>query len=183
MLRQSQGLDADDPTAGYMLQAGARLCKTLGEEFLPYLGTVMPSLLASAAHKPDIEVADEGSGDEGDDEDDDEVRPLCIQAIPGAGQSLSSAALLIACMGNGGACLSGRKSLSQVASALRSGLPQTSGQLLRFGLTSATNNLASLQLIVQGCRASFRINQGTPSWLDRDCCSGSFLVMTEKTTQ
>ena len=70
---QAQTMDPDDPTGGYMLQAGARLCKTLGEEFLPYLGTVMPSLLHSAQLKPDVEIADEGSGD--DEEDDDgEVR-------------------------------------------------------------------------------------------------------------
>jgi hypothetical protein len=37
-------------------QAGARLCKCLGEEFLPYLPIVMPSLLKSAQIDPDIKV-------------------------------------------------------------------------------------------------------------------------------
>ena len=72
----------DDPTASYALQAGARLCKCLGQEFLPYLGTVMPPLLAAAQLKPDVRVTDaddedgEGgsasaSGGGGDDADDD----------------------------------------------------------------------------------------------------------------
>lgn len=34
---QAQPLDDDDPTSSYMLQAGARICKCLGEEFLPYM--------------------------------------------------------------------------------------------------------------------------------------------------
>ena len=33
---QAQGLEADDPTAAYMLQAGAHVCKCLGPEFLPF---------------------------------------------------------------------------------------------------------------------------------------------------
>lgn len=53
---QQAEMDADDPTLGYMLQAGARLCKCLKEEFLPYLGIVMPPLLKSATVEPDIKV-------------------------------------------------------------------------------------------------------------------------------
>lgn len=68
---QAQSLEPDDPTIGYMLQAGARLCKTLGEEFLPYLDTVMPPLLVTAQLKPDVDVADAGSGDDEEDDDDD----------------------------------------------------------------------------------------------------------------
>ncbi len=55
-----------------MLQAGARLCKCLGEEFLPYLGLVMPPLLAAAQLKPDVHVSDAGS-DADEDDDDEEV--------------------------------------------------------------------------------------------------------------
>ena len=72
---QAQELDPDDPTSGYMLQAGARLCKCLGDEFLPYLGLVMPPLLAAAQLKPDVHITDAGSdADEADD--DEEVRAL-----------------------------------------------------------------------------------------------------------
>ncbi|GFH11049.1 importin N-terminal domain-containing protein, partial [Haematococcus lacustris] len=34
--------------------AGARLCKCLGQEFVPYLPVVMPPLLKSAAMEADI---------------------------------------------------------------------------------------------------------------------------------
>jgi len=49
-------MEADDPTLGYMLQAGARLCKCLGNEFIPYLSIVMPPLIKSANIEPDIKV-------------------------------------------------------------------------------------------------------------------------------
>ena len=52
------------------LQAGARICKTLGADFLPYLGMVMPALLASAQAKPDVAVRD--ADDEEEDEEDGE---------------------------------------------------------------------------------------------------------------
>ena len=54
-----------------MLQAGARLCKCLGEEFLPYMNVVMPPLLASAQLKPDVNVADNDS--DAEETDDEEV--------------------------------------------------------------------------------------------------------------
>ncbi|CAL5227386.1 g10339 [Coccomyxa viridis] len=67
---QATPMEADDPTGGYMLQAGARICKSLGEEFLPYLSIVMPPLLKSAQLKPDVKVTDVDD-DEDDDEDED----------------------------------------------------------------------------------------------------------------
>lgn len=67
---QGQELEPDDPTSSYMLQAGARLCKALGAEFLPYLGVVMPPLLKTAALEPDVKITDAEDADE-DDEDDD----------------------------------------------------------------------------------------------------------------
>jgi hypothetical protein len=61
-LRGLQGaeLDADDPTSSYVLQAGARLCRALGPEFLPYLDVVMPPLLRAAALEPDVKVCVRG---------------------------------------------------------------------------------------------------------------------------
>lgn len=53
-----------------MLQAGARLCKCLGEEFLPYLNVVMPPLLRSAQLSADVNVTENDGTDE-DDEDDE----------------------------------------------------------------------------------------------------------------
>lgn len=63
--------DADDPTFSYTLQAGARLCKCLGEEFMPYLDVVMPPLLAAASEENYYEVTNED--DEADEEEDDDV--------------------------------------------------------------------------------------------------------------
>lgn len=68
----SSQLDSDDPTSSYMLQAGARICKCLGQEFLPYLGIVMPSLLRSAAVEPDVKVVDPDDDTLDDDDDDDD---------------------------------------------------------------------------------------------------------------
>lgn len=74
---QQAQLDPDDPLASYMLQAGARICKALGEEFLPYLEVVMPPLLHSARLQPDVTVA-EASDDEDDDGADGEVETYII---------------------------------------------------------------------------------------------------------
>lgn len=52
-------------------QAWARLCKCLGQEFLPYMSVVMPPLLRSAQLKPDVTIMDADSEDEGDESDDD----------------------------------------------------------------------------------------------------------------
>jgi hypothetical protein len=54
-----------------MLQAGARLCKCLGEEFLPYMEIVMPPLLRSAQLRPDVQITDADS--DAEDEEDEEV--------------------------------------------------------------------------------------------------------------
>lgn len=68
---QVQGLDPDDPTNSYMLQAGARLCKCLGAEFVPYLTVVMPPLLRAAELKPDINVQTSSDSEEVSDLDDE----------------------------------------------------------------------------------------------------------------
>eukprot|EP01026_Neomeris_dumetosa_P018002 TRINITY_DN1702_c0_g1_i2.p1 TRINITY_DN1702_c0_g1~~TRINITY_DN1702_c0_g1_i2.p1 ORF type:complete len:847 (+),score=189.15 TRINITY_DN1702_c0_g1_i2:132-2672(+) len=66
----------DDPIIGYMYQAGARLCKTLGKEFIPYLPVVLPPLLKAAAQQPEIQVKDYDSEEEEEEEDDVQVIPL-----------------------------------------------------------------------------------------------------------
>jgi len=79
-LQQLQGMemDSDDPTSSYMLQAGARICKCLGKEFLPYLNIVMPSLLKSAQIEPDVKVRDYEEDDGDEDEDDADVERIQI---------------------------------------------------------------------------------------------------------
>lgn len=55
-----------------MFQAWARLCKCLGQDFLPYMNVVMPSLLQSAQLKPDVTITSADS-DADIDEDDDRL--------------------------------------------------------------------------------------------------------------
>ena len=75
-LAQAQGVEADDPTAAYMLQAGARVCKCLGPDFLPYMELVMPQLLTTAAQQPDVSVTQaDADDDDNDDDEDEDVRP------------------------------------------------------------------------------------------------------------
>ncbi|KAG0205651.1 hypothetical protein BGX28_002767 [Mortierella sp. GBA30] len=55
---QTSITEPDDPQASYLLAAWARVCKVLGQDFVPYLDIVMPPLLASAQLKPDFAVLD-----------------------------------------------------------------------------------------------------------------------------
>ncbi|VAI01412.1 unnamed protein product [Triticum turgidum subsp. durum] len=68
MSLQGSHMEADDPITSYMLQAWARLCKCLGQEFLPYMSVVMPPLLQSAQLKPDVSVTSAGEDGESDDD-------------------------------------------------------------------------------------------------------------------
>ncbi len=71
---QAAGLDPDDPFASYMLQAAARICTALGQDFVPYLPIVMPPMLQAAGAKPDFKVADgDDDGGAGNDEEDTET--------------------------------------------------------------------------------------------------------------
>eukprot|EP01025_Chloroclados_australasicus_P010561 TRINITY_DN1432_c0_g2_i1.p1 TRINITY_DN1432_c0_g2~~TRINITY_DN1432_c0_g2_i1.p1 ORF type:complete len:1108 (-),score=185.74 TRINITY_DN1432_c0_g2_i1:305-3628(-) len=71
-----------DPIIGYMYQAGARLCRTLGKDFIPYLQVVLPPLLKAAAVQPEIQVKDEDEIDEEEEEDED------VRCIPLAGKRI-----------------------------------------------------------------------------------------------
>ncbi|KAL2633872.1 hypothetical protein R1flu_005351 [Riccia fluitans] len=75
---QGSQMEDDDPTISYMLQAWARLCKCLGQEFLPYMSVVMPPLLRSALLKPDVTITDADSDDEGNDTDDESVETITV---------------------------------------------------------------------------------------------------------
>ncbi|KAJ3373733.1 hypothetical protein HDU84_000973, partial [Entophlyctis sp. JEL0112] len=55
---QQEPKDDDDPVSSYLLVAWARVCKIIGVDFVPYLGIVIPPLIASAAVKPDMAVLD-----------------------------------------------------------------------------------------------------------------------------
>ncbi|KAJ7976391.1 importin-5-like [Quillaja saponaria] len=77
MSLQNSELETDDPTTSYMLQAWARLCKCLGQDFLPYMNVVMPPLLQSAQLKPDVTITSADS-DADIDEDDESIETITL---------------------------------------------------------------------------------------------------------
>nr|GEU75259.1 importin-5-like [Tanacetum cinerariifolium] len=73
---QGSQLETDDPTISYMLQAWARLCKCLGQDFLPYMNVVMPPLLHSAQLKPDVTITSADSDADIDESDDESIETI-----------------------------------------------------------------------------------------------------------
>ncbi|RZC82848.1 hypothetical protein C5167_045640, partial [Papaver somniferum] len=78
MTLQGSELETDDPTISYMLQAWARLCKCLRQDFLPYMSVVMPPLLQSAQLKPDVTITSAGSEDDIDQSDDESIETITL---------------------------------------------------------------------------------------------------------
>nr|DAD30144.1 TPA_asm: hypothetical protein HUJ06_031612 [Nelumbo nucifera] len=78
MTLQGSQMETDDPTTSYMLQAWARLCKCLGQDFLPYMSVVMPPLLQSAQLKPDVTITSADSDDDIDESDDDSIETITL---------------------------------------------------------------------------------------------------------
>ncbi|URE00620.1 HEAT repeat [Musa troglodytarum] len=78
MALQGSQMETDDPTISYMLQAWARLCKCLGQDFLPYMSVVMPPLLQSAQLKPDVTITSADSDDDIEDSDDESVETITL---------------------------------------------------------------------------------------------------------
>uniref|UniRef100_A0A7N0ZTG6 Importin N-terminal domain-containing protein n=1 Tax=Kalanchoe fedtschenkoi TaxID=63787 RepID=A0A7N0ZTG6_KALFE len=75
---QGSEMEADDPTTSYMLQAWARLCKCLGQDFLPYMNVVMPPLLRSAQLKPDVTITSADSDADIDESDDESIETITL---------------------------------------------------------------------------------------------------------
>ncbi|KAK9123341.1 hypothetical protein Sjap_012943 [Stephania japonica] len=78
MSLQGSQMEADDPTISYMLQAWARLCKCLGQDFLPYMSVVMPPLLQSAQLKPDVTITSADSDADIDESDDESIETITL---------------------------------------------------------------------------------------------------------
>ncbi|XP_043691387.1 importin-5 [Telopea speciosissima] len=78
MALQGSQMETDDPTTSYMLQAWARLCKCLGQDFLPYMSVVMPPLLQSAQLKPDVTITSADSDDDIDQSDDESIETITL---------------------------------------------------------------------------------------------------------
>jgi len=52
-------IDADDPQAQYLMHCWGRMCRVLGQDFLPFLPSVMPPLMELASAKADIQLLDD----------------------------------------------------------------------------------------------------------------------------
>ncbi|KAI4345306.1 hypothetical protein L6164_012442 [Bauhinia variegata] len=78
MSLQVSQMETDDPTTSYMLQAWARLCKCLGQDFLPYMEFVMPPLIRSASLKPDVTITLADSDNDIEDSDDDSMETITL---------------------------------------------------------------------------------------------------------
>ncbi|KAJ8643483.1 hypothetical protein MRB53_005231 [Persea americana] len=78
MTLQGTVTESDDPTTSYMLQAWARLCKCLGQDFLPYMSVVMPPLLQSAQLKPDVTITSADSDNDDDESDDESIETITL---------------------------------------------------------------------------------------------------------
>ncbi|XP_071699864.1 uncharacterized protein [Rutidosis leptorrhynchoides] len=78
MSLQGSQMETDDPTTSYMLQAWARLCKCLGQDFLPYMSVVMPPLLLSAQLKPDVIITSADSDNDIDESDDESMETITL---------------------------------------------------------------------------------------------------------
>nr|OQO21928.1 hypothetical protein B0A51_13028 [Rachicladosporium sp. CCFEE 5018] len=63
---QGSLIDDDDPQEQYLLHCWGRMCRVLGQDFVPYLPAVMPPLLKLATAKADIQLL----------EDDDNVAQM-----------------------------------------------------------------------------------------------------------
>lgn len=50
--------DPDDPQGSYLLHCWGRMCRVMGDGFLPYLNGVMPPLIQLASAKADVQLLD-----------------------------------------------------------------------------------------------------------------------------
>ena len=56
---QAKITEADDPQSQYLLQCWGRMCRVLGQDFIPYLHAVMQPLLEIASAKADVQILDD----------------------------------------------------------------------------------------------------------------------------
>ncbi|KAF2278420.1 ARM repeat-containing protein [Westerdykella ornata] len=56
---QNSATDPDDPQTSYLLHCWGRMCRVMGQEFVPYLAGVIPPLTELASAKADIQLLDD----------------------------------------------------------------------------------------------------------------------------
>ncbi|KAK9472625.1 armadillo-type protein [Dipodascopsis tothii] len=67
---QTSATDDDDPSVSYLMQAWGRICRTLGTDFLPYLGGVITPLIHMGKTKPELQLIEDQKDIENFDQDD-----------------------------------------------------------------------------------------------------------------
>lgn len=70
---QKSIVDVDDPVKPFLEQGWGRICRIMGAEFLPYLPTVLPPLLAAAKAAQDISLLEEDEAEEFNNNDEWDV--------------------------------------------------------------------------------------------------------------
>ncbi|OAY80132.1 Importin-5 [Ananas comosus] len=72
------GMAVERTSSGMMQSSLARLCKCLGQDFLPYMSVVMPPLLQSAQLKPDVTITSAESDDDIEESDDEGIETITL---------------------------------------------------------------------------------------------------------
>lgn len=78
---QESIVDVDDPVKPYLEQGWGRICRIIGNDFLPYLPTVLPPLLSAAKAAQDISLLEEDEAEEYNNNDEWDVINLSGKLI------------------------------------------------------------------------------------------------------
>ncbi|SGZ53400.1 CIC11C00000004113 [Sungouiella intermedia] len=78
---QESIVEPDDPVKSYLEQGWGRICRIIGNEFLPYLPIVLPPLLASAKAAQDISLLEEDEAEDYNNNDEWDVINLSGKLI------------------------------------------------------------------------------------------------------
>lgn len=78
---QESIVEVDDPVKSYLEQGWGRICRTIGNDFLPYLPIVLPPLLASAKAAQDISLLEEDEAEDYSNNDEWDVINLSGKLI------------------------------------------------------------------------------------------------------
>lgn len=78
---QQSSITDDDPVKPYLEQAWGRICRIIGQDFLPYLPAVLPPLLSAAKATQDISLLEEEEAEEYNNNDEWDVINLSGKLI------------------------------------------------------------------------------------------------------
>ena len=79
MQTASAGMEPDDPQRSYINEAAQRICRTLGDDFLPYLQYLLPGICNALQVQPH-EVENVDAEEEWEEEEDPLLLPVAVAA-------------------------------------------------------------------------------------------------------